>query len=69
MDGTGLKGRYNFTFKFNRFDDGPEESGRPDYVPPSLFAAIGRFGLKLEARKVPLDHLVVDHVERIPIVN
>jgi uncharacterized protein (TIGR03435 family) len=68
VDGTGLKGRYNLTFKFNTSRE-PEESGRPDYVPPSLLAAIGRLGLKLEARKVPLDHLVVDHVERIPIGN
>jgi uncharacterized protein (TIGR03435 family) len=69
VDGTGLKGRYNFTLKFNASYGEPGESRTPDNVPPSLLAAIGRLGLKLEARNVPLDHLVVDHVERIPIGN
>ena len=69
VDGTGLKWRYNFTFKYTTLYGEPEESRTPDNIPPSLFAAIGSLGLKLEARNVPLDHLVVDHVERIPIGN
>jgi uncharacterized protein (TIGR03435 family) len=66
VDSTGLQGAYNFTFQF---DDGPEGREPPYYYPPALFTAIEHLGLKLEARRVPVDHLVVDHVEKIPIEN
>jgi uncharacterized protein (TIGR03435 family) len=35
----------------------------------SLFAAIESLGLKLDARKAPLDVLVIDHVEKTPLEN
>jgi uncharacterized protein (TIGR03435 family) len=36
-----------------------------DITPPSLFMALEQqLGLRLEARKVPLDVIVVDHAER-----
>jgi uncharacterized protein (TIGR03435 family) len=35
----------------------------------SLFAAIESLGLKLEARKAPLDVLVIDHAEKTPSEN
>ena len=35
----------------------------------SLFAAIEALGLKLDARKAPLDVLVVDHIEKTPSEN
>jgi uncharacterized protein (TIGR03435 family) len=35
----------------------------------SLFAAIEALGLKLDARKAPLDVLVIDHVARTPSEN
>jgi bla regulator protein BlaR1 len=66
VDCTGLQARYNFTFKF---DAGPEGRAAPDYIPPSLFIAIERLGLKLEARRVPVDRLLVDQAEKIPIEN
>jgi uncharacterized protein (TIGR03435 family) len=66
VDRTGLTGRYNFTFQF---DDGPEGRTAPDYIPPALFTAIERLGLKLEARRMPLDCVVVDHADKIPTAN
>jgi len=66
VDCTGLQGRYNFTFEF---DSGPEGREPPDYNSPSLFTAIERLGLKLEARRMPVEHLVIDHVEKIPVAN
>jgi uncharacterized protein (TIGR03435 family) len=66
VDRTGLPGRYNFTFQF---DDGPEGRTAPDYIPPGLFTAIERLGLKLEARRMPLDCVVVDHADKIPTAN
>jgi uncharacterized protein (TIGR03435 family) len=70
VDSTGLPGRYNFTFEFEyQFDVGPDGKNAPDSIPPSLFTAVQRLGLKLEPRRVPLDHLVVDYAEKIPTEN
>ncbi len=35
----------------------------------SIFTAIEQLGLKLEPRKLPLDMLVIDHVEKLPTEN
>jgi uncharacterized protein (TIGR03435 family) len=35
----------------------------------SLFAAVETLGLKLDARKAPLDVLVIDHIEKTPSAN
>jgi uncharacterized protein (TIGR03435 family) len=65
---TGLKGTYFVSLEFER-------EGMAARVPecqalPSVFAAVEeQLGLKLESRKVPVDILVVDHVERTPTGN
>jgi bla regulator protein blaR1 len=66
LDETGLKGRYNFTFNFDYIFD---EDVIGHQIPSSLFAGVERLGLKLEYRKVPVDYLVVGHIEKIPIPN
>jgi uncharacterized protein (TIGR03435 family) len=40
----------------------PRATPRADSV-PSIFTAIQRFGLRLVARKTPVEVLVIDHVE------
>jgi uncharacterized protein (TIGR03435 family) len=57
VDVTGLDGYYAVEL----------HSGKPG-VPDSLDAAIAveRLGLKLEFRKMPIDHLVIDSGEKIP---
>jgi uncharacterized protein (TIGR03435 family) len=52
-DETGLAG--NFDFKFN-YEQDETDSG--------LVTAIQKLGLKLESRKAPVEHLVVDHAEK-----
>ncbi|HVW10083.1 MAG TPA: TIGR03435 family protein [Bryobacteraceae bacterium] len=62
VDQTGLTGLYDVTFDW--------KPGDPDSPSASLFTAIQeQLGLKLEARKVPLEVLVVDHAEKTPQQN
>jgi uncharacterized protein (TIGR03435 family) len=43
--------------------------GATDPSGASVFASIQNLGLRLEARKLPLDLLVVDHIEKMPTAN
>jgi uncharacterized protein (TIGR03435 family) len=69
LDMTGLKGVYDFTVDTS----GLGFNGQPPADPtagPSIFTAVqDNMGLLLEARKAPVETLVIDHVERIPIEN
>jgi uncharacterized protein (TIGR03435 family) len=61
-DMTETKGLFNFTLTYS--SDPASDSG------PSIFTALQeQLGLRLEARKVPVDVVVVDHVERTPTEN
>lgn len=51
VDETGLSGLYDYTFEW------------PD-AGSSLFASVDQLGLKLEAKKAPVEVLVMDHAER-----
>jgi uncharacterized protein (TIGR03435 family) len=77
-DGTGLTGKYNYTLTYagGASLDGPfaqqldaasttEPSGFPD-----IFTALqSQLGLKLEPKKVAVEILVVDHMEKTPTEN
>jgi uncharacterized protein (TIGR03435 family) len=83
VDLTNLQGSYYLAFENRppsegtaRKGSGPSDVGRPgtDGHPPDpfgegLFRAIERAGLKLEARKEPVEMIVVDRVERTPTRN
>ncbi len=65
LDLTGLKGVYDYTIDLSGL-------GRPgeDSTGPSIFSAVQQdLGLKLEARKAPIEMLVIDHVEKVPTAN
>jgi len=65
LNQTGLVGGYDFQLDFE-----PERHDAPDIAPasgtkPSLFAALqDQLGLKLESRKMPVEMLIIDHIER-----
>jgi uncharacterized protein (TIGR03435 family) len=60
VDRTGLKGAGSFTLKWS--PDYAEEQGGPNIV--SIFTAIqDQLGLKLHPTKLPVDTIVIDHVE------
>ena len=62
VDKTGIKGNYDIVL-----DYAPD--GVADSPLPSIFTALQELGLKVEAQKVPVEMLVIDHVERIPTEN
>jgi uncharacterized protein (TIGR03435 family) len=64
VDFTGLTGTFDLTLDWN------PNNTQSDATGPSIFTAVQeQFGLKLEPRKVPLEVLIVDHVNRVPTAN
>ena len=67
IDTTGLEGVYDFELRFTRDDQNPASDAE---TAPSLFAALQEtLGLRLQTQKVPVEVIVVDHVERVPVEN
>jgi uncharacterized protein (TIGR03435 family) len=72
VDATGIEGRYDFEVTF-----APEVAGGLPQVPdgaladpaPVLADAVKALGLRIENRKMPMEQLIVDHIERTPAEN
>ena len=66
-DATGLTGKHDFNLTFslpNARSDGPE------IRLPDIFTALQeQLGLRLEAKKLAIDVVVVDHAEKVPTDN
>jgi uncharacterized protein (TIGR03435 family) len=85
IDKTDLKGAFEFSMDIAMQDltgsmvrvqrIGPGEGGgdrapAPDSSPGgSLFTSIQKLGLKLEAKKAPVEMLVIDQAEKVPVEN
>lgn len=84
VDMTEIKGTFDITLDFApdetkmaamkdkvRAEGGGEgKVGSDDHDSPSIFAALqDKLGLKLEARKEPMDLLVIDRAEKVPVEN
>ena len=72
VDQTGLKGRYDFEFDLtNYLQQGQRQPGEPEPDPVSILqqALPKQLGLRLEARKMPVEMLVIDHLEKKPVEN
>jgi uncharacterized protein (TIGR03435 family) len=71
LDRTGLKGNFDFALKWappGRPD--PADAPAPSDPAVNLAAALeSQLGLKLEAKKAPLEVLVIDHAEKNPVEN
>jgi uncharacterized protein (TIGR03435 family) len=67
LDKTGLTGFYQFDLRYaNEVSPGPEETP----AGPSIFTAVQeQLGLKLESKKGPVEVLVIDHAEKVPLEN
>jgi uncharacterized protein (TIGR03435 family) len=83
VDMTGLKGSYQVTLDFLR-SDGPRARPAPppnqgdagQAVPTasepggnSVRESLAKLGLKLERQRLPVEKLVIDHIERTPTAN
>jgi uncharacterized protein (TIGR03435 family) len=63
IDKTGLTGTYDVKLSYAPADD-------PNSALPSFFTALQeQLGLKLVAAKVPVDYLIIEHVDRVPAEN
>jgi uncharacterized protein (TIGR03435 family) len=65
LDKTGLTGYYQFDLKY-----ADERQPVENQVGPSVFTAVQeQLGLKLESKKSPVDVLLIDHAEKVPLEN
>lgn len=60
VDKTGITEKFDFRVEFATEGADPSDC----LAAPSIFTALGKLGLKLEAAKGPRDFLVIDHVEK-----
>jgi len=68
VDKTGIEGVYDFELRFTTDDLSSNASDMDGF--PSLFTALmDTLGLRLQPEKVPVDIIVIDHLERIPTDN
>jgi uncharacterized protein (TIGR03435 family) len=79
VDETHLSGSYDLDLEYGLEDramqppmtPGPDAGPAESAAEPraSIFSSIQKLGLKLEARKVPLEVIMVDHAEKTPTEN
>jgi uncharacterized protein (TIGR03435 family) len=67
---TGLEGRYDVKINVAKYiPDGSGKEGSFDPVSTILLGLQGELGLKVESKKLPIDLLIVDHAEKVPVEN
>lgn len=67
LDKTGLTGFYQFDL---RYADEVSRVPAENQVGPSIFTAVQeQLGLKLESKKGPVEVLVIDRAEKVPVEN
>jgi uncharacterized protein (TIGR03435 family) len=72
VDMTGLTGGFNINLEWapDEMPSSGNEGRAGDGVPgPTIFTALHEVGLKLESRKAPVEILVVDRAEKVPVEN
>lgn len=67
VDKTGLDGRYSYVLTYTPLSAQSDNAADPEL---DIFQAVQQqLGLKLEAKKDPIEVLVIDHAERVPSGN
>jgi uncharacterized protein (TIGR03435 family) len=70
VDKTEIAGVFSFTLEFSRDDVQPGSDKQPDNSAPSIYTALQeQLGLRLVAQRLPVEIVVVDHIEKTPTEN
>ena len=70
INNTGLSGRYDAKVNISKYlPDGSGKEGSFDPISTILLGLQEELGLKLESKKMPLDLLIVDRAEKVPVEN
>jgi uncharacterized protein (TIGR03435 family) len=69
IDQTGLDGVYNLTLKLADSMADLKRSAEKGENPPVFSVLQEQAGLRLAGQKMPIDILVVDHAEKVPVEN
>jgi uncharacterized protein (TIGR03435 family) len=78
IDMTGITGQYDFSLTFapetiigpkGGVFPGSDSAATSVESAPSLFDAVKQYGLRLEARKAPVEMFIVTHLEKTPTEN
>jgi uncharacterized protein (TIGR03435 family) len=71
VDRTGLTGKYDFTFTYTREwkSAAPGTASDPPVAPDVFTALQQQLGLQMVRQKVPLDLVVVESVDKLPVEN
>lgn len=67
LNATGLTGKYDFVISWSTAE--LQANSHADSGPSLIEAVEEQLGLKLEAKKVPVETVIVDHIERTPSDN
>jgi len=68
FDRTALPGTYNFPLEMSMEELGGINA-TPDSSAPSIFTIVEGLGLKLESRKEPVEVIVIDSGNKVPVEN
>jgi uncharacterized protein (TIGR03435 family) len=68
IDMTGISGAYDLTLRFSRESERSDPGKTPQY-PVVPLALQEQLGLRLEKKTAPIEMLVVDRVEKVPVEN
>lgn len=68
LDLTNLDGAYDIRLEWMPDEAPPKEDGAAP--PPDIYHAIEQqLGLRLEPKRTPIDVLVIDHADKVPVAN
>ena len=69
VDSTGLTEKYDFTISWVPQPPGGAPPDKEEFGPDLFSALQEQLGLKLVAKKGPVEMLVIDHAEKVPLEN